>query len=332
MNEPNATPYYDLSPDLVLTAVEALGLVPDGRLLALNSFENRVYRIGIEDAEPLVAKFYRPGRWTDAQILEEHGFTAELAAAEIPAVPPLILAGNTVHHFGGFRFALSPMRGGRTPELEDPAVLAHLGRYLGRIHAVGASAAFRARPSLDITSFGAGPLEQLLDEGWLPPDLEPTYRKVAAEALDGVRACYAAAGGVAEIRLHGDCHRGNILWTDDGPHFVDFDDARRGPAVQDLWMLLSGDRQEMGQQLDWVLAGYETFRAFDQRELHLIEALRTLRLIHFAGWLARRWDDPAFPAAFPWFGTHHYWREQIHQLEGQILSMRDGPLGISRGT
>jgi len=326
MTEANATPYYDLSPDLVLTAVEDLGLVTDGRLLALNSFENRVYRIGIEDDAPVVAKFYRPGRWSDDQIREEHAFTAELAAAEIPAVPPLVLAGATLHRFAGFRFALSPMRGGRTPELEDPAVLAHLGRYLGRIHAAGASAAFRVRPALDIASFGEMPRDRLLGEAWIPPDLEPSYRGVVAAALDGVRACYAAAGAVAAIRLHGDCHRGNILWTDSGPHFVDFDDARRGPAVQDLWMLLAGDRQEMGQQLGQVLAGYETFRAFDHRELHLVEALRTLRLIHFAGWLARRWEDPAFPAAFPWFGTHHYWREQIHQLESQVLAMREGPL------
>ncbi|MBK1702224.1 serine/threonine protein kinase [Thiococcus pfennigii] len=326
MNQPSPHPYADLSPDRILDAIDSLGLVPDGHLLALNSYENRVYRIGLEDAAPVVAKFYRPGRWSDAQIGEEHAFTVELAAHEIPTVPPLAIGGRTLHAFEGFRFALTPMRGGRAPELDDPETLEWLGRYLGRIHAVGATTRFVARPTLDIASFGEGPSTFLLDGQWLPPDLEATYRATVAQALEAVRACWAEAGAPTSIRLHGDCHRGNLLWTDAGPHFVDFDDARLGPAVQDLWMLLSGDRQEMSHQLGCVLAGYEAFHPFDYRELHLIEALRTLRLIHFSAWLARRWDDPAFPPAFPWFDTHHYWQGQILQLQQQVLAMQEGPL------
>jgi len=324
---PNAaTPYAGLSPDLVLDAVESLGLAVDGRLLALNSYENRVYQVGLEGAEPVVAKFYRPHRWTDAQILEEHAFTLELADLEIPAVPPLTIRGETLHRFAGFRFGLWPRRGGRSPELDDPAVLEWMGRFIGRIHALGGVAPFRHRPTLDIASFGEEPRAFLLDHAWIPEDLRPAYRSVIDQALEGVRACFARAGRVQHLRLHGDCHRGNVLWTDAGPHFVDFDDARMGPAVQDLWMLLSGEREEMSAQLGHVLAGYEDFRALDLRELHLVEALRTLRLIHYSAWIARRWDDPAFPAAFPWFTDQRYWQDRILELREQIAAMEEGPL------
>ncbi|MBK1644918.1 stress response serine/threonine protein kinase YihE [Thiocapsa imhoffii] len=326
MSDLNPTPYADLTPDRVLSAVERLGLVTDGRLLALNSYENRVYQIGLEDAAPLIAKFYRPERWSDEAILEEQTFTALLSERDIPAVAPLRIAGRTLHHVDGYRFSLSPRRGGRTPELEDSEVLQWLGRLLGRIHAIGASAPFHHRPTLDLQSFGVEPSAYLLDQGWIPHDLLPAYRSVLAQALDGVRACFARAGHPTQIRLHGDCHRGNLLWTDAGPHFVDFDDARMGPAMQDLWMLLSGDRHEMSAQLADILAGYEDFREFDYRELHLLEGLRTLRIIHYAGWLARRWQDPAFPLAFPWFGTQGFWENQILQLREQIAAMEEGPL------
>ena len=326
MNTPSPTPYADLSPDRILDAVESLGLPTDGHLLALNSYENRVYQVGIDEAEPVIAKFYRPGRWSDAAILEEHAFSQELADAEIPAVPPYATAGRTLHAHAGHRFSLSPRWGGRSPELDDPEVLEWLGRLIGRIHAIGALVPFRQRPALDIDSFGTGPRDFLLAGGWIPRDLLPAYTSVVDQALECVRACFERAGDYQPIRLHGDCHRGNLLWTDQGPHFVDFDDARMGPAVQDLWMLLAGDRSEQTRQLADVLAGYEDFCDFDHRELHLIEALRTLRQIHYAAWLAGRWEDPAFPAAFPWFNTQHYWQDHILALREQIAAMEEGPL------
>jgi Ser/Thr protein kinase RdoA (MazF antagonist) len=315
-----------LTPERILDAVESTGLRTDGRLLALNSYENRVYQVGMEDGPPLVAKFYRPGRWSDSAILEEHAFTTELAEREIPVVAPLVPGGHSLHEFEGFRFALYPRRGGRAPELGDPKVLEWMGRFIGRIHAVGALAPFRHRPALNPETFGVEPREYLLASAFLPADLAEAWTGVSAQALEGVRRCYERAGSVALIRLHGDVHAGNVLWTDDGPHFVDFDDARTGPAVQDLWMLLSGNREDMSRQLGDVLAGYEDFRDFDSRELHLVEALRTLRLLHYSAWLARRWDDPAFPAAFPWFNTQRYWQDRILELREQIALMDELPL------
>ena len=317
----DAAPYADLTPDHLLDAVESVGYRTDGRLLALNSYENRVYLVYGEDAAPVVAKFYRPARWTDAQILEEHAFVAELEEREIPAVAPLALNDKTLHHFRDFRFALYPRRGGRTPELDAPGVLEWIGRFIGRIHAVGAITSFATRPALDIATFGDASRAYVLDNNFIPPDLLEAYQSISTMALDGVRHCYARAGAVNVQRLHGDCHASNILWTPDGPHFVDFDDARTGPAIQDLWMLLSGDRMAMRLQLAELLAGYEDFADFDRRELHLIEALRTLRLLHYAAWIARRWTDPAFPAAFPWFNTQRYWQDRILELREQIAAM-----------
>jgi Ser/Thr protein kinase RdoA (MazF antagonist) len=326
MNAP-PTPYAGLTPDRVLDALESVGIVGDGRLLALNSYENRVYQVWQDEGPRVVAKFYRPQRWTDAQILEEHAFVAELAERDIPVVAALPLAGGaTLHAFGGFRFAVYPQHGGRAPELEDRATLEWMGRFIGRMHALGAVRPFRERPALDVESFGEEPRAWLLAHGFLPEDLRPAYETVVAQALDGVRRCMARAGDVRTLRLHGDCHAGNVLWTDAGPHFVDFDDCRSGPAVQDLWMLLSGERPDMTRQLAAVLAGYEGFCDFDRRELHLVEALRTLRLVHYAAWLARRWDDPAFPAAFPWFNTHRYWQDRILELREQIALMDEPPL------
>ena len=258
--------------------------------------------------------------------LEEHAFLAELADAEIPAVPALAVGGSTLHHYEGFRVALFPRRGGRAPELDDPAVLGWLGRFLGRIHAIGANKPFAHRPDLTIRSFGEEPRDELLASPFLPSELRETWRSVVDQALDGVRRCFERAGAQPMIRLHGDVHGGNVLWTDAGPHFVDFDDARNGPAVQDLWMLLSGDAPAMARQLDHVLEGYEQFADFDPASLHLVEALRTLRLIHYAGWIARRWDDPAFPAAFSWFDTPRYWQDMILSLREQVALMDESPL------
>jgi Ser/Thr protein kinase RdoA (MazF antagonist) len=326
---PSTTPYSSLTPDTVLDALDSVGLMPDGRLLALNSFENRVYQVGMDEGPPLVVKFYRPGRWSAAAIQEEHDFTLELAGRELPVVSPLKLNdGATLHEHAGFLFAAYPRRGGRMPEFDSADTLEWMGRFIGRIHAVGALQPYRHRPTLDIASFGEQSRDLILAGHWLPDDLLPAWQSVVEQALEGVRHCYARAGKITHLRLHGDCHAGNVLWTDEGPHFVDFDDSRMGPAVQDLWMLLSGDRASMTRQLSDVLAGYEDFAEFDRRELHLIEALRTLRLIHHAAWLARRWDDPAFPAAFPWFDTPHYWQERILELREQIALMQEEPLYV----
>jgi len=316
-----AHPYAALTPDVVLDACDAAGFRADGRLLPLNSYENRVYQVWLEDGSARVLKFYRPGRWSAEQIEEEHAFARELAEREIPVVAPLYTG---VH--AGFRFALYPRRGGRPPNLDDPKALEWIGRFIGRIHAVGAAASFRSRPLLDIAAFGDEPRAFLLASNFIPPDLLAAWKAVTEQALAGIRHCHERAGKVKSIRLHGDCHPGNILWTDAGPHFVDLDDARMGPAAQDLWMLLSGDRASMNRQLSDVLAGYEDFAELDRRELHLIEALRSLRLIHYSAWIARRWDDPAFPAAFPWFNTQRYWQDRILELREQIALMAESPL------
>ena len=331
-------PYSRLTPDCVLDALEEIGYFGDGRLLALNSYENRVYRVNLEEGGPdnaksVVAKFYRPERWSDAAILEEHGFVAELAAAEIPVVPPLADAqGRTLHHHNHFRFAVFPTRGGRSPEIDDPEVLEWIGRFIGRIHAVGVRAPYRERISFTPENFGHAPRAWLLEHGFVPADLRPAWEAATAQALEGVQAAWQRAGNVRILRLHGDCHPGNILWTEGlqgqigGPHFVDFDDSCMGPAIQDLWMLLSGTRADMTRQLADVLAGYEDFMEFDPRELHLVEALRTLRLLHYSAWLARRWHDPAFPAAFPWFNTQRYWEERVLEMREQIALMSEPPL------
>ncbi len=325
------TPYAALTPDCVLNAIESVGYRCDGRMLALNSYENRVYQIGIDDENGgpkfIVAKFYRPRRWSDEQIFEEHEFAFELHDAEIPVVAPLRTGEQSLHEFEGFRFALFPRRGGRAPELDDPEVLEWIGRFMGRLHAHGAVRRFAHRPAIDIDRYGEKPVQYLLNDNFIPPDLIEAYRAAAKTALSAVRDAYQRAGTVEAIRLHGDCHSGNILWTDDGPHFVDLDDACMGPAVQDLWMLLSGDRASMTRQLSDVIAGYEDFMEFDRRELHLVEALRTLRMLHYAGWIAQRWTDPAFPAAFTWFNTQRYWEEHILQIKEQISAVQEAPIG-----
>nr|CAX83769.1 Aminoglycoside phosphotransferase [uncultured bacterium] len=327
---PSRTPYENLSPEAVLAAVESVGLACDGHQLALNSYENRVYQVGLESGGFVVVKFYRDGRWSDAAIREEHAFCARLAAEEIPVEPPLVLAGDaTLHRHGGFRFAVYARRGGRAPDLENLDHLEWMGRLLARIHAVGALDPFRHRPTLDVAAFGDEPRRFLLHSGFIPRDLEEAYATLTRDLLIGVRACWQRAGtGIPVIRLHGDCHPGNILWSDAGPWFVDFDDARMGPPVQDLWMCLSGDRTERSAQLAALLEGYEMFQSFDPRQLHLIEALRTLRMMHHAAWIARRWDDPAFPRAFPWFNAPRYWEEHILALREQAAALDEAPLAL----
>jgi Ser/Thr protein kinase RdoA (MazF antagonist) len=365
--------FETLTPDVVLDALASVGLFGDGRLTALSSYENRVYQVHLEhglarDAtapSSVVVKFYRPERWTHDQIQEEHDFSFELMRAEIPVVGPVVLNGQNLHHFAGFAFSVSPQRGGRHPELDDFEVLEWVGRFLARIHTVGAAKPFVHRPALDVQSFGIDSMDWLLSHDTVPLDVQAAWQKACKNAIDliAVQAINTPAIGkneskngikndsntenasknaqtnefsvsdIAIIRLHGDCHPGNILWTpteapNGGPHFVDLDDARSGPAVQDLWMLLSGDRRQRTTQLSALIDGYEQFRPFDRRELALIEPLRTLRLIHYSAWLARRWQDPTFPINFPWFGTSDYWKSQIHTLEEQIEAMQEEPLVV----
>ena len=333
-------PYDRLTPDVVLDALASVGLWADGRLSALGSYENRVYQAGLETPveghAQVVVKFYRPHRWSDDQILEEHAFAAELAAAEVPVVAPLAFGGATLHAFGGFRFAVCPRRGGRRPELEDLDVLEWIGRFLARLHTVGAAAPFAHRPALDANTFLREPRQWLLEHEAIAPEVRAAWTRACDEALSLIEAHAVlrgddGPGGIARLRLHGDCHPGNILWTPEdqpgaGPHFVDLDDARTGPAVQDLWMLLSGERAQRNRQLGALLDGYEQVRDFDRRELALIEPLRTLRLIHYSAWIARRWDDPSFPLNFPWFGSRDYWQGQVDMLTEQIEAMQEAPL------
>lgn len=325
---PNARPYDDLGPGTVLDAVDELGLTTDGRLLALNSFENRVWQVGLDEGEPVVVKFYRPGRWSDEAIEEEHTFSAELADAGLSIVAPLSIQGRTLHRHEGFRLAVFPRRGGHAPEPAHEPTLRRLGRTLGRMHAVGAAGRFRHRPELTIAERGRKPVDWLVEHRWLPPHLEEAFSSLAEHLLESIAAAFERAGEYRRIRLHGDCHPGNILWRDEAAHFVDLDDCLTGPAIQDLWMLISGSREDREQQLGWLVEEYRAFHDFDPRELHLVEALRTLRMIYYQAWLARRWDDPAFPAAFPWFGEARHWESIIGQLREQMGELSEPPLSL----
>jgi Ser/Thr protein kinase RdoA (MazF antagonist) len=321
-------PYSTLTPDLVVEAVEAVGYASDGRVLALNSYENRVYQVGRDASTPVVVKFYRPGRWSTPAILEEHQFALELAAAELPVVAPEVHAGRTLFELGGFRYAVYPRQGGRWPELGTKEERAWMGRFLARIHAIGRTRAFHHRPRLDWRAMGLETADYLLDQGWIPPHLTAAYESLVEDVLGLVERRFAEATPYRTLRLHGDCHPGNVLWTDAGPHFVDLDDCMMGPAVQDLWMLLSGRPEEMSVQLHDLLEGYREFADLDYHEISLIEPLRTLRIMHYAGWLARRWDDPAFPRAFPWFEEPRYWEQHVLDLREQLAAMAEQPLSI----
>ncbi|MFL0797594.1 MAG: serine/threonine protein kinase [Cellvibrionaceae bacterium] len=323
-------PFATLTPDHVLDAVEALGHYSDGRILALNSYENRVYSVGIEDSTPVIVKFYRPNRWSEAQILEEHSFLQEQAELEIPVVTPWKKEEQTLFQWANpqrtFFYTLFPRQGGQAPSLDNLDNLEILGRFIGRIHSAGASRLFQHRPSIDVESYAESSALFLLENDFLPKSLRPAYEAIAQELMELLPQRYNT--GFTPIRLHGDCHVGNVLWRDDCPHFVDFDDARNGPAIQDLWMLLSGERSERIAQLDAIIEGYEQFFRFDNRELSLIEPLRTMRLMHYAAWLARRWDDPAFPMTFTWFNTERYWSEHILELKEQRSALDEPPLAL----
>ena len=338
------TPYAGLTPELVLDALDGVGFRGDGRLLQLNSYENRVFQVFLEDGSVVVAKFYRPGRWSDAQILEEHSFAVELASSEIPVVAPLQLAptedsrlkvsvnGATLAQADTsserFRFSVSPRRSGHGPELDDDATLARMGRFIGRMHAVGRRSNFMHRRDFSVQTIGMASRDWLAEHRTVPDELESAWQTTVDAALAAATRLFDECTELRPLRLHGDCHPGNVLWTDDGPHFVDLDDAATGPAMQDLWMLLSGDRAAMARQLAVPLSGYDAFAEFNRHELRLVEALRTLRMIHHSAWLAQRWSDPAFPAAFPWFASSSYWSQQISQLREQLEAMAQPPLSL----
>jgi Ser/Thr protein kinase RdoA (MazF antagonist) len=325
---PGEAPYARLTPDLVIAAVERAGTLSDGRILALNSYENRVYQVGLEGAEPVVVKFYRPGRWTRAAVLEEHAFALELAGAEIPVVAPLVRDGQTLWEIEGYPYAVYPRRGGRWPDLDTAEDRTLMGRFLGRMHRVGAVRAFEHRPTLAIGRLGTESARYVLDGDWLPDYQVERYTDLAEALLGRISDAFEAAGAVRRLRIHGDCHRGNVLWTAQGPHFVDLDDCMTGPPVQDLWMLMAGSREERRSQWRDLLEGYDQFLEFDRVELGLVEPLRALRMKHYAAWLARRWHDPAFPKAFPWFGGAGYWDNHVRELQEQLEALDEPPLRL----
>lgn len=323
----NGHPYDNLTPDDVLDAVEQQGYLSDARILALNSYENRVYQVGIEDGEPVIVKFYRPHRWSDEQILEEHQFSQILFDLEIPVVPPIkvnqkTLLTHTTKSGYSFRFSLYKRYGGYAPELDNDNNLVILGRFLGRIHAAGRQSVFKSRPAIDIKTYAQDSCDYLLQNNFIPIELETAYDSLCKDIIENLHSLFSRVT-INTIRLHGDCHPGNILWRDDRAHFVDFDDARNGPAIQDLWMLASGDRQQQSHQFSKILKGYTQFCDFNMAELTLIEAMRTLRIMHYSAWLAKRWSDPAFPQNFPWFNTQRYWSTHILELREQLAAMQE---------
>ena len=327
MDIQTAHPFETLTPDFILNAVEKQGYACDGRILALNSYENRVYQVGVEDDAPLIAKFYRPQRWSDEQILEEHQFNIELAGQELPVVSPLCINSKTLFHYDDFRVALYPIKGGHAPELDNLDNLFILGRFLGRMHAVGAVQAFQYRPAITCKHYGHESAS-LIGDKFIPEHIQESYDTLVAEILKIIDEIYVETEDSGYIRVHGDCHVGNILWRDDAPHFIDFDDARMAPAIQDLWMLLSGDRARQTAQLSEIMEGYNEFSEFPLQQLKYIESLRTLRIMYFSAWLARRWDDPAFPRAFPWFNTVQYWEQHILDLREQLGELSEPALNL----
>lgn len=328
MSTSSPHPFDRLTPDFIMDAVESQGYRCDCRTFALNSYENRVYQIGIEDKDPIIAKFYRPERWSDAQIHEEHLFSFELAEQELPVIAPLKNSQDeSLFEYDGFRFSFFPRQGGHAPELDNLHNLFTMGRLLGRIHLVGASKTFQHRPQLDSRSFGHECVA-LISERFIPSEYKDAYDSLTGDLLRTIDEIIARVSDLRPIRVHGDCHSGNILWRNDAPYFVDFDDTRSAPAIQDLWMLLSGDRQRQMAQLSEIVDGYNEFYDFRPVELQLVEVLRTLRMMHYSAWLARRWDDPTFPRNFPWFNTPSYWGEHILELREQFSALQEEPLRL----
>jgi Ser/Thr protein kinase RdoA (MazF antagonist) len=326
-NDSVQTPYAGLTPDTVLDAMESAGLDPTGGLNALNSYENRVYQLSLEDGSFVIAKFYRPGRWSDEAIAEEHEFTQSLFDAELSVVPPINIDGSTLFQYQGFRFALFPRQGGHPPNLENEDDLEVLARSIGRLHACGSTQPFLHRPSLTVDRLGWESREFLLQNQFLPPEMTEAYDSITQQLLTRIEPLMQ---NLTLAPIHGDCHMGNILWRDDTPHFVDFDDCMKGPPIQDLWMLLSGERPNQTLQLNLILDAYQDFHDFDVATLILIEPLRTLRIMHHAAWIARRWQDPAFPLAFPTFESVNYWSNHVLALREQLAMLDEPPLVYMR--
>ncbi len=322
----NQHPFDQLTPDFIIDAVEAQDYWCDGRLLALNSYENRVYQVGIEDQDPVIVKFYRPQRWSRQQILEEHQLCFELAEHELPVVTPLVNgSGSSLNQAGDFNLALFQRRGGHAPELDYQDNLTILGRLLARMHRIGAQSDYVTRPAINLQDYAIDSIE-LIREHFIPTELERAYSTLCDDIVAQLTKQQEQINSARWIRVHGDCHAGNMLWRGDAPHFVDFDDSRMAPAIQDIWMLLSGEHENQQIQLKRIVDGYLEFHDFDFRELDLIEVFRTLRILYYAAWLARRWDDPAFPRSFPWFNTPRYWEEHILELREQLAALQQPPL------
>ena len=327
MDDADTTPYAGLTPDLILDSLDEIGFAPTGSLLELNSYENRVFQLELEDGSFVVTKFYRPARWTNEQILEEHQFTQELIDHELPAVGPLVRDGSTLFEHESFRFAVFPRQGGHPPNIEIQEDLKVLSRTLARMHSVGGVTPFATRPSLSVQRLGIDSRTFLLEHQFIPLELEPAYSSITEHLLERLTPAFDSES--QGRRIHGDCHLGNLLWRDNLPHFVDFDDCVNGPPIQDLWMLLSGERDEREAQLGLILRAYEQFASFDVSSLRLIEPLRTLRIMYHAAWIARRWNDPAFPRAFPWFNTEKYWAEHILSLREQQAELEEPTLSFN---
>lgn len=323
----NEHPYAQLTPDFVLDAVESIGLLSDSRILSLNSYENRVYQVGIEDGTPVIAKFYRPLRWSTEAIIEEHEFTTRLLENEISVVPPMVINGKTLHDYQDFRFAIFKRQGGYAPEIDIPDTLYRIGRNIGRIHQLSSGEVFQHRQTYGVEKWALNSQRFLLENEFLSDSLRPAYETLTNDLIAKMNKIWSDCE-FTPIKLHGDCHIGNILWREDQAHFVDFDDCLNGPAIQDLWLMLSGDRHQQTQQMIELVEGYEEFCEFDPRQLRLIETLRTLRMMHYAAWLARRWTDPAFPMHFPWFNTERYWSEHILELREQLSILDEPPLKL----
>ena len=311
--------FAELGPDLILDAIESVGIRVDSGLLALNSYENRVYQFVADDKLRYVVKFYRPQRWSVEQLLEEHEFAAELAGHEIPIAASIEFDGQTLHYHQGYHFTIYPSVGGRQFEVDNLDQLEWMGRFIGRIHAVSKRSPFIHRPTFNVQEHLIDPVAILEQHKIVPKQLENAFFTILNQVVELAKPQFTPK---TNIRLHGDCHPGNILWRD-GPTFVDLDDCRSGPAIQDLWMMLSGDHHQQRIQLDTLIEAYKEFSEFDVSELTLIEPLRAMRMVHYMSWLARRWQDPAFPQAFPWFADEKYWEQQILALKEQFSALQE---------